>query len=205
MPANAKPFDHTKHYRAYLEPDWRKAPFVLRFTEWKDMPVPVVVVKERHEVMVKDHEQANGQPPNIRSLLVERGHIEGKSLRRCLPVLRDIVTPVADAGGVPRQLQRYLTTEGLRMRVNLPLDEEAGSKLALILRLQERLLDLDRVELIARRVARFTREEAAYWLSRMTTFGPDGNRWAVAGLRVMLGGQPNDKAVAEMLARLQQE
>ena len=42
--------------------------------------------------------------------------------------------------------------------------EEAGAKLALIFRLQERVTDVDRVELIAQRVARFTREEAAYWL-----------------------------------------
>jgi len=38
----------------------------------------------------------------------------------------------------------------------------------------------------------FTREEAAYWLSRVTTFGPDENRWAQAGLKIMLGGVPGD-------------
>jgi len=43
--------------------------------------------------------------------------------------------------------------------VNLPLDEEAGAKLGVIFRLQERLTDLDRVEFIARCVARFTCEE----------------------------------------------
>jgi hypothetical protein len=61
--------------------------------------------------------------------------------------------------------------------VDLPLDEVAGAKLGLIFRLQERLTDLDRVDLIARRVARFTREEAVYWLSRTTSFEPDANRW----------------------------
>jgi hypothetical protein len=101
-------------------------------------------------------------------------------------------------------LQRYLTHEGLRLRLNLPLDEEAGAKLGLIFRLQERLTDLDRVELIARRVARFTREEAAYWLSRMTSVGTDANRWAIAGLRIMLGGQAKDPAVARMLGRLRE-
>jgi predicted YcjX-like family ATPase len=74
----------------------------------------------------------------------------------------------------------------------------------LIFRLQERILDLDRVELIARRVARFTREEAVYWLSRMISFGPDANRWAISGLRIMLGGQAKDTAVERMLARLKE-
>jgi hypothetical protein len=103
---------------------------------------------------------------------------------------------------MPANLERYLTQEGLKLRLSLPLDEEAGAKLALIFRLQERVSDLDRVELIARRVARFTREEAAYWLSRTTSFGVDANRWAVSGLRVMLGGQAKDPAVQRMLERL---
>jgi hypothetical protein len=110
---------------------------------------------------------------------------------------------VQDEAGVPLQLQRYLTQEGLRMRVNLPIDEEAGAKIALIARLQERVGDMDRVELMARRVARFTAEEAAYWLSRMTSFGPDASRWAVAGMRVMLCGQAPDAGAGRMLERMQ--
>jgi hypothetical protein len=82
------------------------------------------------------------------------------------------------------------------------LDEEAGCKLSLIFRLRERILEMDRVELIARRVQRFTREEAAYWYSRTTNFGEAANRWARAGMRTMLGGQPGDPAVEEMLAEL---
>jgi hypothetical protein len=89
-----------------------------------------------------------------------------------------------------------------RLRGNLPIDEEAGAKLALIFRLEDRLRDLDRVELIAHRVTQFTREEAAYWLSRTTSFGPSANRWALSGLRIMLGGHPGDPAVASMLATM---
>ncbi|SRR6266498_32387 len=66
------------------------------------------------------------------------------------------------------------------------------------------LTDLDRVELIVRRVVRFTREEAVYWPSRTTSFEPDANRWAIAGLCLMLGGQAHDPAVARMLQRLQE-
>ena len=116
--------------------------------------------------------------------------------------MRNIVRQVCDNAGVPVGVARYLTQEGLKLRLSLPLNEEAGAKLALIFRLQERVADIDRVELIARRVARFTREEAAYWLSRTTSFGPDANRWALSGLRIMLGGQANDPAVPRMLARL---
>jgi len=119
-------------------------------------------------------------------------------------VLRQIVEPVQDDAGIPLELPRYLTMEGLRLRLNLPLDDEAGAKLALICRLQERVTDLDRVELIARRVAGFTREEAAYWLSRTTTADPEVNRWAIAGLRVMVGGQPQDEGVLRMLERLRE-
>ena len=116
--------------------------------------------------------------------------------------MRRIVEGVADSGGIPLELARYLTNEGLRIRGNLPLDEEAGAKLALIFRLQDRIKDLDRVELIAHRVRQFTREEAAYWLSRTTSFGPTANRWALSGLRIMLGGHADDKGVQEMLERL---
>ena len=62
---------------------------------------------------------------------------------------------------------------------------------------------MDRVELIARRVATFTAEEAGYWFSRITNFDSDANRWAIAGMKTMLGGQPHDPAVETMLAKLQ--
>jgi hypothetical protein len=57
--------------------------------------------------------------------------------------------------------------------------------------------------MIARRVNRFTREEAAYWLSRrITTYMDAANRWALAGMKVVLGGQQGDKAVGQMLEGL---
>ena len=58
---------------------------------------------------------------------------------------------------------------------------------------------------MARRIARFTREEAAYWYSRATNFGVDANRWALSGMRIMLGGQPADPAVGKHLRRLMAE
>lgn len=41
-------FDLQQHYDERLTRVWRRMPFILRITEWKDVPVPVLVVKERH-------------------------------------------------------------------------------------------------------------------------------------------------------------
>ena len=46
------------------------------------------------------------------------------------------------------------------------------------------------------------REEAAYWLSRATSFGPGANRWALSGLRIMLGDHPKDPDIQGMPERL---
>jgi hypothetical protein len=167
----------------------------------------VLIVKERQSV-----KESNSQAPTLPGLvdaspqgnLVELGRLDGAALRRCLPILRQIVGRVRNAHDIPLELQRYLTQEGFKLRLNLPLDEEAGAKLGLIFRLQGRVTDLDRVELMARRLARFTREEAVYWLSRTTSFGSDANRWAIAGLRVMLAGHVKDPAVERMLEQLRQ-
>jgi hypothetical protein len=204
MNALAADSDLRTYYDRRLAPRWRRAPYILRITEWKNLPVPALVVKDRQGLGQAGQTSQialplDGQP---RSTLVERGHLAGEAQRRCLPVLRSILKRVCDDTGVPVGLERYLTQEGLKLRLSLPLDEEAGAKFALIFRLQERVPDLDRVELIARRVSRFTREEAAYWLSRITSFGADANRWALSGLRVMLGGQAKDPAVQRMLERL---
>lgn len=179
------------HYDRQLKGLLKSAPFVLRITEWKDQPPPVLVVKER--VSRDEAEQRRGEN------WVERGFVKGETLRRLLPLLKKACSSMVDASGVPTQVDRFLTQEGLSKRVTLPLDEEAGAKLALIFRLQERLPDAERVELLTRRVLLFSREEALYWLSRITDFGTDANRWAVSGLRLFLGGQPNDEGVARML------
>lgn len=183
-----------EHYDRHLKGLVKGAPFVLRITEWKDKPPPVLVVKER----VSRDEAAQTRGEN----LVERGFVKGETLRRLLPLVKKACSSVVDAAGVPTQVDRFLTQEGLRLRVTLPLDDEAGAKLALVFRLQERLTDAERVELLARRVLQFSREEALYWLSRITDFGPDANRWAISGLRLFLGGQPNDNGVTRMLESL---
>ncbi len=174
----------------------QRAPWVLRITEFKDKPAPVLVVKERVTI-----EEKNGES-GAKRVLKDRGLLYGQSLRRCLPVIRAIVSGVCDDAGIPLELQRFFPNGRITFRGNLPLDEEAGVKLALIFKLQERVKEMDRVELIAWRVERFSREEASYWLTRLTQYGTAANRWAQAGMRLMLGGQPGDKEISKMLERL---
>jgi hypothetical protein len=199
-----------KHHVEKLEPLVPDAPYVLRITEWKHYPVPVVVIKERRAYQLTNHnskKQVQGKliETPVKRMLVELGSLYGEPLRRCLPVLWNIAAKVRDEKDIPLELQRYMSKDGLRHRLNLPLDEEAGAKLGLLFRLHVRVKELNRIELMARRIARFSREEAAYWLFRTTSYGSDANRWAMAGLRIMLGGQPGDPAVERMLTRLREQ
>jgi hypothetical protein len=181
----------------------KAAPFVLRITRWRELTGPVLVAKERtarrQMAAASSSEAVRALRPSRSTSLVERGHISGEAQRRVLPVLKSILGRVRDEGGVPLHLERWMTVDGLRRTATLPLDEEAGAKLALVFRLHARIADLDRVELIARRVERLTREEATYLHSRLTRFDPAANRWAMAGLRILLGGQPKDSAVRATL------
>ncbi len=187
------------HYKQKVLPEISKSPWVLRVTEHKDRPVPVFVIKQR---LWPDQRTDTDDLVAPRSVLKERGLLYGPAQQRCLPVLRTILSRVADYRGVPLELAQYVSGSRITFRGNLPGDEEAGYKLALIFKLQERIKEMDRVELIARRVDRFTREEAGYWYSRMTTFGEAANRWAAAGMKTMLAGPPHDPHLETMLADL---
>jgi hypothetical protein len=190
------------HYQKNVKKQLRKAPWVLRLTEHSDKPIPVFLTKQR---ILPDQRSDADDLIAPRSILLERGLLYGPSQLRCLPIIRTILTRVSDPAGIPLELNQFLNGKRISFRGNLPLDEEAGCKLALLFKLQERVKDLDRVELIARRVDRFTREEAAYWYSRMTSFGHAANRWAMAGMKIMLSGQPGDPNVVTMLEELQQK
>lgn len=166
--------------------------WILRITDHQKRPSPVLVIKYR---MLVDEEESQGR-------LVERGLIYGDSLRRCLPTIRAILRRVRDENDHFLELDQFFKGQSVTFRGNLPLDDEAGAKLALLFRLQERVLDLDRVELIARRIENFTAEEASYWLSRILHFGKASNRWAAAGMRIILGGLPGDPEITRMLQNL---
>jgi hypothetical protein len=114
-------------------------------------------------------------------------------------MIRHVIRNVCDFSGVPLELEQLLGNGRMTFRGNVPLDDEAGVKLALLFKLRERINDMDRVELIAWRIERFSYEEAAYWLSRATQYGNAANRWAQAGMRIMLGGQSGDKQIPQLL------
>lgn len=189
------------HYQKIVKPELSGAPWVLRITEHKDKPVPIFLIKQR---LLPDQRTDTEDLIAPRSVLRERGLLYGPAQQRCLPVLRTILARVHDHKDIPMELQQYLNGSRITFRGNIPLDEEAGYKLALIFKLQERIKELDRIELIARRVNRFTREEAGYWYSRMTTYGDAANRWAAAGMKVMMAGHPKDPNVEIMLDELRQ-
>ena len=189
-------------YLQRIKKGLKKAPWALRITEHGDKPAPVMIVKERILPEQRDDVEDLVAP---RSVLRERGLLYGPSQVRCLPMIRTILTRICDKAGIPYELHRLFQGKRIVFRGNLPLDEEAGCKLALIFKLQERIKELDRVELLARRVDRFTREEAAYWYSRITSFGDAANRWALAGMKVMLAGQPRDPNVGLMLEDLRRK
>jgi hypothetical protein len=190
------------HYQHQVQPALPRAPWVLRITEHADKPTPVFIVKER--IHPDQRTDTNGLVAP-RSVLRECGLLYGPQQQRCLPIIRNILSRINDHKGIPLELVRYLKNRRISFRGNLPLDNEAGPKLSLIFKLQERIKELDRVELIARRADRFTREEAAYWYSRISTFGDAANRWAMAGMKIMLAGHSHDPNVETMLEELRQK
>ncbi len=187
------------HYAQRISPELNHTKWVLRITEHKDKPMPVLILKERIQPDQRTDTQDLVAP---RAVLKEKGLLYGTSLTRCLPVLKTIITRVTDQADIPLEMHQYLNKKRITFRGNLPLDDEAGYKMGLIFKLQERIKEMDRVELIARRVDRFTKEEAAYWYSRISNFTDAANRWAMAGMKIMLAGFPNDKHIEKMLDKL---
>lgn len=182
-----------------IKPLLKNAPWILRITEHKDKPAPVILVKGRFTL---DGARKNGSKEPGNYIFKELGLLYGQPQRRCLHAVRAIISRVCDEAGIPLELQRFLNNGRITFRGNLPLDEEAGAKLALIFKLRERVQDMDRTELIAWRVERFSREEAIYWLTRATQYNAAVNRWTQAGMRIMLGGQPGDKHIINLLEQL---
>lgn len=178
----------------------RRSPYVLRLTRHKDLPPPVMVVKER--IAPEDRNDTEGLT-NPRAKHMERGTLHGESVRACLPVLKRILEEVKDEQGIPLGLERFMSAQGLKQTdINFPLDEAAGARLALFFRLQTKVKDVDRIELIGRRVAMFSREEAVYWLANVTTADPALRSWATSGLRMLLCGEAGDKRVPRILEKV---
>jgi hypothetical protein len=186
--------------RSRLQRIARSSPFVLRFTRHAELTPPVLQVKERLAPEERDDIADLRQP---RAKTVERGQIHGEAVRACLPIIRRILEDVRDDQGIPLALEKFMTQEGLRFTdLNLPLDETAGAKLALFFRLQANMRDIDRIELLGRRIALFSREEAIYWLANATAADPALRSWAQRGQRLMLCGEAGDDRVTATLERI---
>ena len=122
------------YYKDSIGPKTTAAPYILRLTEWKDYPAPVLVIKERRELvnsksrlMDKRQSELTMSYPSIYKLY-DISHISGESLRRCITVIKQILSSVKDDEGIPFELQRFMSKEGLKLRLNLPLDETAGGQ-----------------------------------------------------------------------------
>jgi len=124
------------HYAQKVKSELSKAPWILRITDHKDKASPVFIVKER---IMPDQRTDTKDLKAIRSILKERGIIYGQSQRRCLPVICIILARINNHADIPLELQQYINKKRITFRGNLPLDSEAGYKLALIFKLQERL------------------------------------------------------------------
>ena len=166
----------------------KTAPWILRVSQQKKYTGPLVTVCERTV-------SSKGNP-----CLVEHGFMHNGKLRFCKDAIRMIVSHVVNDGGEPLELQA-LIDDKLEYRGYIPLDDTAGAKLALLFKLQATIPDMERVELMAWRIERFTREESMYWLSKVTvpTYGEKSVAWAKTGLRAMLGGRPEDKEEIESI------
>lgn len=175
------------------------SPYILRVTERKGLPVPVLEICDR--VQDTDRKTKSGKDA---TRLRELGTIQGTNLRACQQPIWYMLSHMQDSEGRPYDSASLLRGE-ITFRGRIPLDEEAGTKLSLLIRLQGQVRDANRVELMAWRIERFSQEEAMYWLAR-TMVGGYGQRsmeWNKSGLRVMLAGQQKDtEAVDELLARL---
>lgn len=202
MRSSKAPIDPKKdpEERRRLQELARRTPFVLRFTRHADLTPPVLQVKERIAPEERDDADQLRYP---RAKTVERGQIHGDAVRACQPIIRRLLAGVRDDQGIPLALEKFITQEGLRYTdLNLPLDETAGAKLALFFRLQANMRDIERIELLGRRVALFSREESVYWLAHATAADPTLRSWALRGQRLMLCGEAGDERVNATLERI---
>ena len=173
------------------------SPYVLRVTERKGYNIPVLEICERISI---ENEKTGRRTARLKEL----GLIHGNNLRACQAAICYMVNHMVDNDGRPFDIPSLLRGS-ISYRGNIPLDTEAGSKLALLLRLQGQVRDSARAELMAWRIERFTQEEAMYWLARaiVPTYGARSLEWNKSGLRIMLAGQQKDEdAVDELLAKL---
>lgn len=126
------------------------------------------------------------------------------ALRICQRQIRLMLQWVQGAGGINLNLHRVVVP-GTNFRGYLPLDEKAGTCLALFSELYTGRMLPEMAQLMAWRIANMQSEEAAYLLNKaaIPALGNDRTKnWAKKGLRIMLGGSSSDiEDIRSILAR----
>ncbi|NCE63387.1 hypothetical protein D1159_02035 [Pseudoflavonifractor sp. 524-17] len=176
-----------------MGPMLKKASWILRVSDRKEFTGPVLEICERRPT------------PRNTTKLYEYGRIYNGALRACRRAICLMMSHAADDAGRPLNLQELLDGR-IVYRGQIPLDEITGAKLALLFKLHPQVRSAERIELMAWRIERFSREETMYWLSKVSMeslYGRRGIEWAKSGLRLMLAGQQKDAAeVRRLLERL---
>lgn len=170
----------------------KEAPWILRVSEQKQFTGPMLEICERQST------------ENGTTRLKEYGRIYNGTLRTCKRAIRYMLSQELDQLGRPACLQN-LIDDKIEYRGHIPLQDEVGAKLALLFKLHPQVRSQERIELMAWRISRFTREEALYWVTKVSlpVYGQRGIEWAKSGLRLMLAGQQKDEeAVRELLEKL---
>ena len=178
--------------------------WILRISEQKQYTGPVLTICEKVPTdgakTAMDAQQLSLLPVAKRTKLKEWGRLFNGNLRACLPAIRSMMNGAMDDQGRALDIASLLDDK-INFRGQIPLDETTGGKLSLLFRLQGLVRDTNRAELMAWRIARFSREETMYWLTRVSSsaYGKRSVEWAKSGLRIMLAGQQNDKEEVQRL------
>ena len=179
--------------REQMQDMLKESNWILRISERKNYTGPMLEVCERRAT-----ESGNRK-------LCEYGRIFNGNFRTCKAAIRYMMSQVTDAAGRPLGLQEFIDDK-VAFRGQIPLDDVTGAKLALLFKLHGQVRSPERIELMAWRIERFSREETMYWLSKVSVesyYGKRGIEWAKSGLRIMLAGQQKDgKEVQRLLESL---
>ena len=184
-----------------MQPLLKTAPWIIRVTERKEFTGPVLEICERTlATTTTDAKKSTTTLTTKRTKLKEWGRLYNGHLRVSLPALRNMLMNVTDEQGRSLGLQLLFDNE-IAYRGQIPLDETIGGKLSLLFRLHPQVRSIERVELMAWRIERFSREETMYWLSKVSisSYGKRSVEWAKSGLRLMLAGQQRDKSEVQRL------
>ena len=175
-----------------MQPFLKEAPWILRVSEWKIYTGPMLEICERQHT------------DSGKTRLKEYGRIANGTLRTCKRAICYMLSQELDQMGRSAGLQE-LVDDRIEYRGHIPLHDEIGAKLALLFKLHPQVRSQERIELMAWRIERFTREEALYWVGKVSipVYGQRGIEWAKSGLRLMLAGQQKDEeTIRELLDKL---